>query len=579
MRTHLILRLLAASAVASIRHRGAVGFLRHALAVRNWFPLVFPTADLDVDGRLQAEGEGRILGAFDELPNGTISRTTGQISGWTLSRSHAVDRVEVFVDAKPVGRARICLPRSGIRSRLPDANICGFQINVPSERIPADQGTLQVAFVTHLVNGGFQRFPPREMRLGPRSEATNQGAAGPVKRRGCGKLNPRSTTAIKVACFTHDLGYGGGQLYLQELLRRLAPLEEIDFVVRSPRDGPLGIGLSRLGVATEICPEPSKTDADDHSRETDAVSRWLIENDFDCVLANTLAGHYAINAAVQAGLPNIWSIHESFPLATWSAFYTQERAGSAFFLSRLEAALRQCSAVTFESDATRNLFLTYGSEDRFLKVPYGIDTSAVCAFLRGFDRDRERARRGILNGDVILLCIGTVEPRKQQILLTRAFEHALPKEPRAKLWLVGESPSLYSMTLRQYLERKKLGQTVRLFPVVPDPYPWYGMADGFVLLSDVESMPRSLIEAMAFGLPALATRVFGVTELIDDGKTGMLVEPNSVLSASEGLERLLCLSETDRKEIGGAARQKIQLQHDSRGYAETYLALIRRLVG
>jgi glycosyltransferase involved in cell wall biosynthesis len=60
------------------------------------------------------------------------------------------------------------------------------------------------------------------------------------------------------------------------------------------------------------------------------------------------------------------------------------------------------------------------------------------------------------------------------------------------------------------------------------------MADGFALLSDVESMPRSIMEAMGFGLPVLASRVYGIPELIDDGKTGLLIEPNSRRSAAEG---------------------------------------------
>jgi glycosyltransferase involved in cell wall biosynthesis len=103
------------------------------------------------------------------------------------------------------------------------------------------------------------------------------------------------------------------------------------------------------------------------------------------------------------------------------------------------------------------------------------------------------------------------------------------------------------------------------------------MADGFALLSDLESMPRSLLEAMSFGLPALAARVFGIPELIDDGRTGLLVEPSSLRNATQGLNALLGLSDLERTSMGRVAREKIRTSHDSRGYADGYLSLIKSL--
>jgi glycosyltransferase involved in cell wall biosynthesis len=146
------------------------------------------------------------------------------------------------------------------------------------------------------------------------------------------------------------------------------------------------------------------------------------------------------------------------------------------------------------------------------------------------------------------------------------------------LWLVGDSPSQYSLALGQYLKRKGVDGSVRTVGVAPDPYPWYAMADGYALLSDLESMPRSLLEAMSFGLPALATRVFGIPELIDDERTGLLVEPSSLQSATRGLDWLLNLSDMQRNSIAQAAQEKVRLNYDSQNYAEGYLSLIRGLV-
>ena len=107
---------------------------------------------------------------------------------------------------------------------------------------------------------------------------------------------------------------------------------------------------------------------------------------------------------------------------------------------------------------------------------------------------------------------------------------------------------------------------------------WYGVADAFVLLSDVESMPRSLMEAMSFGLPSLATNVYGVSELIEDGRTGFLIQPNSLRSAVDGLEKLLDMPVAKRSAMGAAARHKIATAHDSKDYVAAYSSLIKSLV-
>ena len=71
---------------------------------------------------------------------------------------------------------------------------------------------------------------------------------------------------------------------------------------------------------------------------------------------------------------------------------------------------------------------------------------------------------------------------------------------------------------------------MRLIPITPDVDPWYGMADILVCASDIESLPRTVLEAMAWETPVLATSVFGLPELIDDGETGWLCEPRDMLA-------------------------------------------------
>ncbi len=82
-------------------------------------------------------------------------------------------------------------------------------------------------------------------------------------------------------------------------------------------------------------------------------------------------------------------------------------------------------------------------------------------------------------------------------------------------------------------------------------------ADMFVLPSRSEALPNSVIEAMASGLPVVASRVGGIPELVDDGKTGYLVPPGDPNALADALARLL---EDPRRsaELGRAGRIKIE---------------------
>ena len=59
-------------------------------------------------------------------------------------------------------------------------------------------------------------------------------------------------------------------------------------------------------------------------------------------------------------------------------------------------------------------------------------------------------------------------------------------------------------------------------PSIPD---WYLAADGFILASDIESLPRSMLEAMAYENPVLGSAVFGVPDIVQDGATGTSSKP------------------------------------------------------
>jgi len=95
---------------------------------------------------------------------------------------------------------------------------------------------------------------------------------------------------------------------------------------------------------------------------------------------------------------------------------------------------------------------------------------------------------------------------------------------------------------------------------VQDPAPLYRKADVFVLTSDHEGTPNVILEAMACGLPVVATAVGGVPDLVQDGVTGFLCAPRDTAGIVAALARLAG-DPVLRREMGERARVHVERCH------------------
>ncbi|MCC6697212.1 MAG: glycosyltransferase [Candidatus Hydrogenedentes bacterium] len=103
-------------------------------------------------------------------------------------------------------------------------------------------------------------------------------------------------------------------------------------------------------------------------------------------------------------------------------------------------------------------------------------------------------------------------------------------------------------------------------------------ADVFVMASFAEGVPAVLMEAMASGLPVVATRIAGIPELVDDGVSGFLVPPGDAASLADRMRTLLDNPDL-RNRMGAAGRAKIEREFDTRQEVAKISALIRKTPG
>ena len=121
------------------------------------------------------------------------------------------------------------------------------------------------------------------------------------------------------------------------------------------------------------------------------------------------------------------------------------------------------------------------------------------------------------------------------------------------------------------------GSSVHLAGYQPEAWKYLSVMDCFALTSRSEGMPQAVLEAAVAELP-IATRVGGLPEVIEDGRTGILIEPNDPAALTRALLRILRDPEPAR-EMGHAARQRVESRFHVRRMAQVYHRHFMEILG
>ncbi|MEN6495143.1 MAG: glycosyltransferase family 4 protein [Thermoguttaceae bacterium] len=177
-------------------------------------------------------------------------------------------------------------------------------------------------------------------------------------------------------------------------------------------------------------------------------------------------------------------------------------------------------------------------------------------------RRQIRGDLGLDDTHLLVGTIGNVVPRKGQLYLVRALPQVLTANPSVRLILVGSREDV-PYTAQVEAEAGALGVADRIIWTGHHERPTdlLSAMDACVLASLEESLPLALLEAMAAGLPVVATAVGGVSECLIHGQTGLLVRPGSSQALAEALIELLA-DPVRCRQFGEAGRQRI-LEHFS----------------
>lgn len=233
------------------------------------------------------------------------------------------------------------------------------------------------------------------------------------------------------------------------------------------------------------------------------------------------------------------------------------------------------SIVRFESQILRRLrgIVAVSEPVRLELMDRGVPSDRVRVIPNGIaDRANDQPRAAHPRAGPVLLCVGRLIRKKNVHVLLDALHRLAKPFPDIRLLLAGEGP------FREALERQcaalGLGDRVEFLGFVEDVPSLLRRCDCFVLPSQTEGMPISVLEAMSCAVPIVATEVGSIPAIARDESEAILVPPNDVDRLAEALERVLG-NPPLRHTLASAARARFLDGFTAGRMADRYLEFYR----
>ena len=352
-----------------------------------------------------------------------------------------------------------------------------------------------------------------------------------------GSVTPRS--ALNLVFFSHSGELGGSELSLLELVTELIQDHAASCTVYLPGQGPLAGQLEQVGAAVIIgeysrwCAPGTFSPEAKIDQEFGCSLDWVLGQlnelrriDPDIIVSNTLTIPWGAVAAALLDRPHVWRVSEFGELDHGLTFYRPFTEVTRF----IEEASNK--VVVCSQAVGRELFAH----------PTGQDFETIYASVKVPPRTpagegqqyffRARATRLLMLGSII-------ESKGQEDAVAAAINLVKAQGQDIELVLMGVAHPEYLGFLQRMISGAQVDDRVHILPYQPDVFSVLGQADIVLLCSRQEAFARVVIEAMLMQKPVVATSSGGTTELIRDGKTGLLYAPGNVPQLTSQIRRLI----------------------------------------
>jgi len=341
--------------------------------------------------------------------------------------------------------------------------------------------------------------------------------------------------ALRVLHVIEAMDRGGAESLVVEHARHAGPGVEV-LVCALNRGGPALEAACAAGARGHVLDAPGGL------RRTLALAALMRREAVEVVNGhNPTGGLYAALAARRAGVRAVVRTEHSL-------HYAGRHSAAWPLLERLATALTTRVVCVCEAVRASHAPRFRRAEQRFVTVLNGVSAGPAPR-----PRAEVRAALGLSGDEPVVLTVGSLTPQKAQHVLLEAFAAVADAAPASRLLVAGEG------RLRAALEARRdalgLGERVRFLGARDDVADLVEAADVFVLSSEREGLPVTLLEAMRGGRPAVATRAGGCPEAVAEGESGLLVPVGDAGALSAALGALLS-DPARRARMGRAARER-----------------------
>lgn len=344
---------------------------------------------------------------------------------------------------------------------------------------------------------------------------------------------------LRICQLITELQPAGAERCLLELARRL-DRGRFDVQVAALRGGPVADQLRQAGIRVHVLGMRGKWDLGKIRTLAGILCRERIDLLHTHLFHADVAGRLA---AVHAAVPHVvHSVHVAEGrFRPWQ-----------FFWARLTADV--CDRIVAVSYAVRDFHSGRCGlpPNRYTVIPNGIDAAAY----RHDPAKRLELRRrwGLAAGDILVAFVGRLDHQKGIDVLLSAASHLGARGKPIHLVIAGDGPQ--RPLVENFIAHGEGGALARRLGFYQDVQGLLSAADLFVLPSRWEGFGLAAAEAMAAGLPVIATSVPGLQEVLDFGRAGAMIPPEDVITLTEAIERLSAEPDIRRK-LGAIGRARI----------------------
>lgn len=390
---------------------------------------------------------------------------------------------------------------------------------------------------------------------------------------------------VTVMQVVDNLDIGGAQEVVCTLVKYLAS-QNCQPVVCTFKDGPLRRDIERSGFYVEVLPRRRHSVVAlplfvvDMVRTWRALARLVKKHQVDIIQTHIVRSLDFLVLCLRFSTPLrvvLWTFHNvSFELKASQlpkySWMLGPKKLSHRLLYRLTSPLVD-GFVAVSDDVKKAMLEIIGPiGDKVTVICNGVDTEK---YRQTVDRRLVRTQLGLASDARLIASVATLKEQKGHRYLIEALVSVVPQHPDVHVLFIGDGPLRGELQLQ--VKRLDLDDHIHFLGNRQDVPELLAASDLFILPSLWEGLSMALLEAMATGLPIIASEVSGTTQVMVPGETGLLVPPGDASRLTEAIDELL--SDRGRAQaMGTAARRSVEAGFSARKQADEHLALYHHLL-